>query len=95
MPGSQAGVAAAVASTSRQVGSALGVAVIGVATTSGLHSLHAGLATASHAGWWIATGCGATMLLVGLVSTSAWAEATAQRTAAQLGEDAQRVRVGA
>src|SRR3978361_1435542 len=36
MPREQAGVAAAVASTSRQVGAALGVAVIGSVVTAGL-----------------------------------------------------------
>src|SRR5881398_3383685 len=52
MPASQAGVAAAVASTSRQVGLSLGVAVVGAATTAGLTgSLAAGLAPASHVGW--------------------------------------------
>jgi EmrB/QacA subfamily drug resistance transporter len=86
MPAAQAGVAAAVASTSRQVGQALGVAVVGVAATSSLHgSLGAGLATASHAGWWIITGCGLIVLLLGVVTTSARARRSAQRTADLLG----------
>jgi EmrB/QacA subfamily drug resistance transporter len=86
MPAAQAGVAAAVASTSRQVGQALGVAVVGVAATSSLHgSLGAGLATASHAGWWIITGCGLIVLVLGVVTTSARARRSAQRTADLLG----------
>jgi EmrB/QacA subfamily drug resistance transporter len=86
MPAAQAGVAAAVASTSRQVGQALGVAAVGVAATSSLHgSLGAGLATASHAGWWIITGCGLIVLLLGVVTTSARARRSAQRTADLLG----------
>lgn len=86
MPAAQAGVAAAVASTSRQVGQSLGVAVVGVAATSGLHgSLSLGLATASHAGWWIITGCGLSVLVLGVVTTSTRARRSAQRTAELLG----------
>jgi MFS family permease len=88
MPAAQAGVAAAVASTSRQVGQSMGVAVVGVAATSGLHgALGAGLATASHAGWWIITGCGVCVLFLGVVTTSARALRSAQRTAELLGDE--------
>ncbi|HEX4244276.1 MAG TPA: MFS transporter, partial [Acidimicrobiales bacterium] len=86
MPAAQAGVAAAVASTSRQVGQSLGVAVVGVAATMGLHgSLSAGLAQASHPGWWIITGCGLGVLVLGVATTSARARRSAQRTADLLG----------
>jgi len=82
MPRAQAGVAAAVASTSRQIGQSLGVAVIGsVAVTGLIGSFRAGFATASHAGWWIVTGCGAAVVIIGLVSSGGWARGTAQRTA--------------
>jgi MFS family permease len=85
MPASQAGVAAAVASTSRQVGQSLGVAVVGAATTAGVAgNLHSGLAEASHPGWWIIAGCGAVVFAVGLATTTQWATATASRTAAEL-----------
>lgn len=85
MPSSQAGVAAAVASTSRQIGQTLGVAVIGAAAASGLHgSLGPSLADGSYVGWWIMAGCGATVLAVGILSTSHWAEDTARRTAVVL-----------
>jgi EmrB/QacA subfamily drug resistance transporter len=85
MPRSQAGVASAVASTSRQIGQALGVALAGSAVTSGIHgSFAASFAGASHMGWWIITGCGAVVLVAGLVSTSAWAIRTAAATAARL-----------
>ena len=74
MPRSQAGVAAAIASTSRQVGQSLGVAVVGAAVTSAMHGLlRAGFAQASHVGWWIIAGCGAAVLLLGLVTTGRWA----------------------
>jgi EmrB/QacA subfamily drug resistance transporter len=88
MPSGQAGVAAAVASTSRQVGQSLGVAIVGAATTATVAgSLHDGLAVASHTGWWITAGCGALVFAVGLASTSRWATATAARTAARLGDE--------
>ena len=88
MPAGQAGVAAAVASTSRQVGQSLGVAVVGVAATSGLvGSLSAGLAQASHPGWWIITGCGLAVLVLGVVTTSARARRSAERTADLFGSE--------
>ncbi|PRY33044.1 MFS transporter [Pseudosporangium ferrugineum] len=78
LPRAQAGVAAALASTSRQVGAALGVAVIGAAVVSGLDGPSAArFAEASRAGWWIMAGCGAAVLVLGLVTTSARARATA------------------
>jgi hypothetical protein len=36
------------------------------------------------AGWWIVTGCGAAVALLGLVTTNRWARATAERTSARL-----------
>ena len=68
MPNNQAGVAAAVASTSRQVGQALGVAVIGsILGTAVGDDLR--LATASHPAWWVITGCGTLVLALGAAST--------------------------
>ncbi|MGK5683327.1 MFS transporter [Actinoplanes sp. URMC 104] len=85
MPRAQAGVAAAVASTSRQVGGSLGVAVIGAVVVSGFTGASpAGLAEASHPGWWIVVGCGLSVLTLGLLTTNRWARRTAERTAAEL-----------
>jgi len=85
MPRSQAGVAAGIASTSRQVGSALGVAVAGSAVLSALHGpLRLGFAEASHVGWWILAGCGVAILLLGLATSGRWARGTAERTADRL-----------
>jgi EmrB/QacA subfamily drug resistance transporter len=96
MPVSQAGVAAGVASTSRQVGAALGVAVVGSAALSALHGpFRPGFADASHAGWWIIAGCGAAILLLGLVTSGRWARGTAERTAGLLVTPAARVPVSA
>ena len=77
MPPAQAGVAASIASTCRQVGATLGVAVIGSMVAG--HAL-AGFVTASHGGWAVVCGCGLAVLLLGVASTSGWARATAQRT---------------
>jgi EmrB/QacA subfamily drug resistance transporter len=95
MPPSQAGVAAAVASTSRQVGQSLGVAVVGAVTTANVGaSLATGFAHATHVGWWIVAGCGATVFGLGLATTTRWARLTAARTARLL-DDAPAVEAGA
>ncbi|MQY11530.1 Multidrug resistance protein Stp [Streptomyces sp. RB5] len=83
MPVAQAGVAAAVASTSRQTGNALGVAVIGAVLASGLGG--GSFTDAARPAWWIVTGCGLTVLATGALTTGRWARTTAARTAALLG----------
>ncbi|MFI6864752.1 MFS transporter [Streptomyces sp. NPDC050421] len=100
MPRSQAGVAAAVASTSRQIGQTLGVAVIGAVLAAGVagSSHDSGSAgdfvAASRAAWWIITGCGVCVLLVGAVSSGRWARGTARRTAERLEEPAAAAAAG-
>jgi EmrB/QacA subfamily drug resistance transporter len=81
MPNEQAGVAGAIASTGRQVGSSLGVAVTGsiVATTAS-----AGFTSASPAAWAVVAGCGVAVLVVGLISTGPWAQRTAARNGDRL-----------
>ena len=82
MPRSQAGVAAAVASTSRQVGAALGVAVVGSVLNSGLvGSLTIGFTAASQPAWWIIAGCGLAVVGIGALTSGRWAVGTAARTA--------------
>jgi MFS family permease len=95
MPVTQAGLAAAVASTSRQVGQSLGVAVVGSAVISVLAgSLRTGFAGASHVGWWIITGCGLAVLALGLLTSGRWARRTADRTADRLMTEDTPVPVG-
>jgi EmrB/QacA subfamily drug resistance transporter len=85
MPFSQAGVASGIASTSRQIGTSLGVAVTGSILAGSLHGpLRAGFVAASHASWLLLAGCGVVVLVLGLVTTSRWALDTAARTAAVL-----------
>ena len=92
MPRAQAGVAAAVASTSRQVGSSLGVALIGSAVVSAMVGpIRTGFVAASHVGWWLIAGCGMLVFAVGLITTGARARHSAQLVAArfQPGADAE------
>jgi MFS family permease len=89
MPRAQAGVASAVASTSRQIGLTLGVAVVGALVTSRLgQSASRGLATASHTGWWVLVGGGAVVVVLGWFATSARALESARRTATELNPEA-------
>jgi len=80
MPLSQAGVAAAIASTGRQVGAALGVAVAGT-VVSASHAKGSDFTQATHPIWWIMTGCSAIVLLLGWASTTPWAQASTERVA--------------
>jgi len=85
MPPAQAGVAAAVASTSRQVGTTLGVAALGAVVGGGLGAaMGPGFAQATRPGWWIVAALGLAVAVLGYVTTTAWARATARRTAARL-----------
>jgi EmrB/QacA subfamily drug resistance transporter len=84
MPLTQAGVAAAIASTSRQVGAALGVAVAGTVVTAS-RTNGSDFTQATHPIWWIMTGCSAMVLLLGWASTTAWAHASTERVATLLG----------
>jgi EmrB/QacA subfamily drug resistance transporter len=85
MPFAQAGVASGIASTSRQVGTSLGVAITGSILAANLHGpLRAGFVSASHADWLLLAACGAAIFVLGLVTTSRWAQRTAARTSAAL-----------
>ncbi len=86
MPRAQAGVAAAVASTSRQIGQTLGVAVIGAVLASGVasSSYATDFTEASRPAWWIIAGCGLAVLALGALSSGRWARGTAERTAERL-----------
>lgn len=86
MPRAQAGVAAAVASTSRQLGQALGVAVVGAVLAAGVgaSSYRTTFVSAARPGWWILTACGLAVLVLGAVTSGRWARRTAQRTAERL-----------
>jgi MFS family permease len=87
MPPAQAGVASAVASTSRQVGMTLGVAVLGAVAGGGLAGgIGPGFAKATRPGWWIVAALGVVVAALGYVTTTAWARGTAVRTAERFAE---------
>ncbi|MFD8580556.1 MFS transporter [Streptomyces virginiae] len=85
MPRSQAGVAAAIASTSRQTGGTLGVAVIGSVLAAGLAGGQ-DFSGAAQPAWWIITLCGLLVLVVGAATSGSWARRTAEHTARTLEE---------
>ena len=88
MPPSQAGVAAAIASTSRQVGFALGVAVLGsLAAGAAAENVGPSFAAATHASWWVVVGLGVAALCLGFVTSTGWARETARHTARRLNEE--------
>ncbi len=85
MPPAQAGVAAAVATTSRQVGIALGVALLGAVAGGGVGGrIDPAFATATRPGWWIVAALGLAVAVLGYLSTTGWARDTARRAAERL-----------
>ncbi len=66
MPRARAGVAAAIATTSRQVGQTLGVAVVGAIAQASLSPA-----------WWTLAACSAVVLVLGVLATTRRARATA------------------
>jgi EmrB/QacA subfamily drug resistance transporter len=82
LPKAQAGMASGMNSASRQLGTSLGVAIVGSVLAASLRgSMHAGFLGAAHPGWWIMAGCGYIVLVLGLISTTGWAKATISRAA--------------
>ncbi|MCI3928584.1 MFS transporter [Streptomyces sp. AN091965] len=95
MPRAQAGVAAAVASTSRQIGQTLGVAVIGALMAGTARTDTAAFVDAGRTAWWIVAGCGAAVLILGTLTTGRWGRATAQRTARQFAAEETKEKLNA
>jgi MFS family permease len=85
MPPEQAGVAGAIASSSRQVGATIGIALVGaiVGTGSGL-GIGPAFAHATHPGWWFIAGLAAILFVVGALTTTPRAFASAHDVAADL-----------
>jgi hypothetical protein len=85
MPRARAGLAAAVASTSRQVGASLGVALGGtIAQARGAGA--ADFVRATRPFFLLATGAGATIVMLGLLSNTSWGKATLARATALIEE---------
>jgi EmrB/QacA subfamily drug resistance transporter len=85
MPPTQAGVAGAIAAASRQVGSTIGIALVGaiIGASDGIR-FGPGFAHATHPGWWLIVGLAAILVAVGLLTTTQRAFAGAAATAARL-----------
>ena len=96
MPRSQAGVASGIASTSRQVGSSVGVAVMGSVLAANLHgSIAAGFASATRPGWWIIAAAGVVVIVLALITTSRRGKASAERGATLVAKAEERIPVPA
>jgi len=78
MPRAQAGIAAAVASTSRQVGASLGVALAG--SIAG-EAVSPAFASSTHAVWWLLGGLGLAVVALGLAATGERARASVKQVA--------------
>jgi EmrB/QacA subfamily drug resistance transporter len=81
MPTDRAGAASAVASTSRQVGVSVGVALCGSVLGSALSTAGADFAVAARPLWLACAGLGVVILVLGLFSTSQRALRSAERLA--------------
>ena len=84
MPPAQAGVAAAIATSSRQVGATVGIALVGAIVSVNGSVFGPRFAAASHPGWWMMVGLAAALLLVTALTTTPRALASARTTAARL-----------
>jgi EmrB/QacA subfamily drug resistance transporter len=82
MPRSMAGTASSLASTGRQAGTTLGVAIAGTITGSAAARGGTAFTSAEHGVWWLVAGLGAGIGILGLLSTGRWASGTARRAAA-------------
>ncbi len=85
MPRARAGLAAAIASTSRQVGAALGVAIGGTIAQGG-HGAGGAMTSAMRPFFVLATLAGLGIVVLGVLSSSAWSLETVRRTAALIEE---------
>jgi hypothetical protein len=84
MPPSQAGLASGIASASRQVGQALGVAVTGALVNASLHggTVRTDFVAASRPAWLVLAGCGCLVFLLGLTITRGRSQRAAAPAAA-------------
>jgi predicted MFS family arabinose efflux permease len=87
MPLSMAGLAGSVASSGRQTGTTLGVAIAG--TVVGSAGDPGSFTRAEHHLWWVVTCLGLTIVVLAVVSTTRWAWTTAHRAAEQFTLEAQ------
>jgi MFS family permease len=82
MPRSMAGLAGSLASTGRQAGTTLGVAISGTVIGPAAAPGGSAFTNAAHGVWWMILALGVGVAALGLVSTGRWASRTALRAAA-------------
>lgn len=87
-PRSMAAVAGAVASTGRQIGTTLGVAIAGLVVGPALSRGTGRFAEEARGVWWLMIGLGIALVTLALLSTGAWARSTARTAAARFGDSA-------
>ncbi|MBV9513183.1 MAG: MFS transporter [Mycobacteriaceae bacterium] len=90
MPTDRAGAASAVASTSRQVGVSIGVALCGSLAGAALATPNLDFAVAARPLWWACAGLTTLITALGIISTSSRAVGTAERVALLIAEPAGR-----
>jgi EmrB/QacA subfamily drug resistance transporter len=83
MPRSMAGLAGSLASAGRQAGTTLGAAIAGTITGTALARGGTAFTSAEHGVWWMVTGLGLSIVVLGLLSTAPRALATASRAGAR------------
>ncbi|MUL85861.1 MULTISPECIES: MFS transporter [unclassified Mycolicibacterium] len=86
MPLDRAGAASAVASTSRQVGVSVGVALCGSVAGAALAGTGVDFAEASRPLWFVCAALGLVIFVLGVVSTTPWALRSAQKLAPLIGQ---------
>ena len=86
MPRAQAGLASAVATTSRQIGISVGVALAGALAGEAAGARWTDFPQATHSFWWLLVAAGVVILALGWLSTGAWARARTARIAHLLEE---------
>jgi MFS family permease len=79
MPRAQAGVAAGLASTSRQVGSSLGVAIAGSLAVADTHD--PSFAASTHPFWWLVVASGLAIVVLAIAATGERARRSTQAIA--------------
>jgi EmrB/QacA subfamily drug resistance transporter len=88
MPKEQAGVASAIATTSRMFGQSLGVAVVGALVASAAGAPDGASAAAGDSARWLLVGLAAVVLILGVLATTCRAKLSAHRVAVILNPEA-------
>jgi len=85
-PHLSADVSGAICSTARQIGSCLGVALLGsIVTAHGSpHGGYSGYTAAGHVGWWLLAGCGALIVVLGITTAKGHEASTAAQDGGSL-----------